>query len=152
MDQRATLEAQKLTLNKQAGSLTASQQSLLTAINAQLDQIAVAAAALITKDEPTAAPDTDAAGKQAAKEELLKQVVVFIAPPPPGALNIVHSTVAANDMLSYMKFTQYLNPYGRKRQCDTDLENIMGVLSGDISNQLAEYIQLGKTVVKAAAP
>ena len=138
MDQRSALDKQKLDLIKQTGSLTSTQQATLNDINNKIDQISVASAALITREE-TITTSTDAIAKQAAKEALVTQIKLSIPPPPAGAINIVHSSVAAGDIISYIKFTQYLNPYGRRRQCDADLENLMAVIGKSADNELAEY-------------
>ena len=149
--ERAKLETERLTLDKQAGSLSTAQKTRLTEINSRLDQISAESLALTKQEETAALPDKNAAVKQAAKETLVQQVTAAIPPPPKGSYNIVHTAVAAGDIISYIKFTQHLNPYGRKRQCDSDLENLMAVINKDINNKLAEHKQTALEIAKAAA-
>jgi len=137
--QRDALETEKLSILTHT-PMSVADQTRLNEINNSLAQIAMATVALI--DTPASEADvvlpTDQIALQAAREASVKQIIATIPPPPPGAYHIVHSKVMKGDMIGYMNATQYLNPYGRKRQCDTDLENIMSVINKDMNNHVAE--------------
>ena len=84
-------------------------------------------------------PDQIAAAK--TKQTLLSSILETVPPPAPGLLSIIFPSSAAvksADLMTYMTLTQHLNPYGRKRQCDTDLENLMGILNKDLLNSLGD--------------
>lgn len=85
-----------------------------------------------------ATPDQIATAK--TKQALLSTVLEKVSPPAPGLLSIIYPSAAVKsaDLMTYMTLTQHLNPYGRKRQCDTDLENLMGILNKDLLNSLGD--------------
>lgn len=148
LKERSVLEYRRLEVNTRAGSLTKVEQDELANINHRMDQISAAIAELV-REETKTIPDTELIAKQAAKQELFVKVQASIPPPPSGSYTIAHSAIAAGDVISYLKFTQYLNPYGRKRQCDTDLENLMSVIGKDVSNGLGELQKLITDILKA---
>jgi nicotinate-nucleotide pyrophosphorylase len=141
---KALLDAEFLSLVSQTNN-TAAQQARVAAINNELVEISIELKSLTGLKEADSLP-ADTIVKDAAKQDLVKEVIVKHPAPPPGALNIVHGQVQKNDIISYMTFTQYLNPYGRKRQCDIDLENLMSVINKDCNNQIAEYQDLAKEI------
>jgi hypothetical protein len=127
------------------GTLTSAQKARQAEINIELDQISVQMIVLTKESETISTDDTV---RKAAKQDLYKQITATLAPPPPGAITIIHGTPAPDDMISYMKFTQYLNPYGRKRQCDSDLENLMAIVNKDLNNAIGENQELVKKIAE----
>lgn len=82
----------------------------------------------------------------AQKQELLKTILITTDKPAPGMLSIVHPTISPADVISYMTLTQHLNPYGRKRQCDTDLENLMAIINIELLNAMGDNNDLNKKI------
>ena len=140
---RAALETEKRTLINQ-GNLSTAQTARLAEIDSELNKISSDVEAL--KSHTTDSLSTEDVARTAAKQELATQVIATVPPPPPGAYKIVHGIVQKGDIISYMKFTQHLNPYGRKRQCDTDLENLVAVINKDFNNQAGEYKEIVKEI------
>lgn len=50
----------------------------------------------------------------------------------------------------YIDVTVHLNPWGRMRQCDEDLKNLMATIGRDINHELGSWIEIGKRVGEAA--
>jgi len=146
--ERAALDAERLSIVRQS-PLTAAQTTRVAEIDNRLNQISISSAALTATPTDNTLPVEDLT-KTAAKAELAKQVTLTVPSPPKGSYTIVHGNVQKGDLISYMKFTQYLNPYGRKRQCDIDLENLMIVINKDMNNQIAEYKELAKEITNVA--
>ena len=143
LTERANLEAERLLLVANINNLTQAQKDRVIAINTRLDQIASEIALLVKADTLPNFP-TDALARKAAKEDLANKVILTVPPPPKGAYQIIHSTPESGDLISYMKLTQHLNPYGRYRKCDIDLENIMSVLGKDFDNSIGEALEFVK--------
>lgn len=144
LQKKATLDSEMTSLLI-LGTLTSAQRARQAEINIELDKISVQMVALTKESESIS---TDDAVKKAAKQDLFKQITAELAPPPPGSIAIIHGTPAPDDMISYMKFTQYLNPYGRKRQCDSDLENLMSIVNKDLNNAIGENQELVKKIAE----
>ncbi|MCI4436605.1 MAG: hypothetical protein JHC33_07325 [Ignisphaera sp.] len=144
---RSTLEAEKRRIQFQS-NLTETQKSRIAAIDAELNDIASNTEELKKQTDDNLS--TEDVARAATKQGLATQVIATVPPPPVGAYKIIHGIVQKGDLVSYMKFTQHLNPYGRKRQCDTDLENLMAVINKDFNNQVGEYEDLVKEITSTA--
>lgn len=143
LDKQATLKQEQLTLLQQ--SRTAEQEARLNNITNEIIQIKSDLTEL-TKEISAVTLPTETIIKDTIKQDNVKEITAKQPPPPKGAVNIIHGHVKNNDIINYMNFTQYLNPYGRKRKCDEDLENLMSVINKDCNNQLAEYAKLTKEI------
>ena len=113
----------------------------IATINTQLDDNSKAqSTALGTTPEKLAAAQT--------KQALLKTVLEKVGTPPPGMLSLIQPSAAVKsaDLMTYMTLTQHLNPYGRKRQCDTDLENLMSILNKELLNSLGDSKVLSQAI------
>ncbi len=67
------------------------------------------------------------------KQTLVSNQVSTTPLPQPGNLTLIHPAIDFNDLITYMSYTQHLNPYGRQRQCDIDLQNLMGLINQDVN-------------------
>lgn len=140
MTKRAALDSEKHALLAQGSSLTQAQKDRLVAIDTELNQISSDIEDL--KKQTTDSLSTEDVARDATKKELVTQVVATVPAPPKGSYTVVHGIVQKGDLISYMKFTQHLNPYGRKRQCDTDLENLVSIINKSFNNQVGEYQEI----------
>lgn len=149
LKEREALDKEQLTLMRIAEP-SEEQKKRKADINDRLNQIAVEMQTLAQTTQSETDDPTKDPVKAIAKQELFKTIQSTLPPPDKGKFNVVHGNITPGDMISYMKFTQYLNPYGRKRQCDTDLENLMAVINKSVNNSMGEYKELAKKVVKTA--
>jgi hypothetical protein len=90
--------------------------------------------------------DAEAISLSLQKQALIKSILAVVPKPEPGKLAIVHPSLNAAAILDYMTFTQHLNPYGRKRQCDKDLENLLAIIALDVSDAYIGYVQAVKAI------
>jgi hypothetical protein len=140
MAKRATLDAEKHALLSQGNSLTQGQKDRLTSIDTELNQISSDIEDL--KGQTTDSLSTEDIARDATKKELATQVIATVPAPPKDSYTVVHGIPQKGDIITYMKFTQHLNPYGRKRQCDTDLENLVSIINKSFNNQIGEYQEI----------
>ncbi len=74
------------------------------------------------------------------QETIQPATIANVPTPKSGTVAVTHQVVQDDDLISYMALTQHLNPYGRKRQCDSDLEDLMVVIN--------KYINIDRGKVK----
>ncbi len=150
LEKKSSLDTELLKLLAES-NISAEQKARLSELRTEIAQVSTELAAtrldsIKAVDKLPSLSQVVNIIKDVVKQDSAKETILKIPPPPKGSVNIVHGTVQKNDMISYMKFTQYLNPYGRKRQCDIDLENLMAIINKDCNNQLAEYTKLSKEI------
>lgn len=143
LTQMAPLDAELLRLN----ALPASQQTDITKarisdLNKQIATIKTQMSANNVAESAAAQSSvpTDQLANATAKQALLSTILETVEKPTPGLLSIIPSSAAVKpaDLITYMTLTQHLNPYGRKRQCDTDLENLMLILNKEMLNAIGD--------------
>ena len=64
--------------------------------------------------------------------------------------SVQYGTPNYNDLPAYITKTNFLNPWGRNRQCDDDLKNLMAYINADIMSARGAWINTGVAV--AASP
>jgi hypothetical protein len=64
--------------------------------------------------------------------------------------SVQYGTPNYNDLSSYITKTTFLNPWGRNRQCDDDLKNLMAYINADMMSELGAWINTGVAVAASA--
>jgi hypothetical protein len=125
------------------------QRSRMVELNSQINSLAIQLNQLKVQESAVAAQiNTPALVNAQTKKDLLQNILITTPLPPPGKVMIVHATIDNANLIDYMNITQHLNPYGRKRQCDTDLENLMAIINKDMNNSIAETLSIVKKLTK----
>lgn len=135
-EERVLLDTELIRLNT-IPSPTTEQNDRKIVITNRISQITIALADLAKKEDTSVVSDRDLVLEQ-ARQDLFNKITETLPAPPTGTFVIIHPSTDQNNLMEYMKFTQHLNPYGRKRQCDTDLENILLLLDSNLKATIAE--------------
>lgn len=69
----------------------------------------------------------------------------------PNTVEVKFIKIKDNDLVSFIDATVNLNPWGRMRQCDEDLKNLMGIIGKDINNEIGEWLEVTKQVSQAGS-
>ncbi|MCI4436179.1 MAG: hypothetical protein JHC33_05135 [Ignisphaera sp.] len=101
------------------------------------------------ESQHAASLNTDSISAAAQRQALIKTILAVTPKPSAGNVAIVHPSINSAAILDYMTFTQHLNPYGRKRQCDRDLENILALIANDLGDQFVNYVRAVKAIKDA---
>ena len=80
------------------------------------------------------------------REVTVKSITSETTLPTAGKLLQVHPKIEPGDLITYMTQTQHLNPYGRNRQCDTDLADLMGLIQGDHYAEIGANLEMIKNL------
>jgi hypothetical protein len=56
-----------------------------------------------------------------------------------------------SNLLDYINATQHLNPWGRERQCDKDLKDLLLHVNADMRNQLGKIVDLKNKLSNATS-
>lgn len=127
------------------------QRARMVELDSQINSLAIQLNQLKAQESKVAAQiDASAIVNAQSKQTSLKTILIANPSllPPTGKINIIQATTDPANLIDYMSQTQHLNPYGRKRQCDTDLENLMSVINKDMNNSVAETIAIVKKLAK----
>ena len=121
----------------------------------KLEQLKALQAANATKEpDPTntslTSPDGHAVVNSATIQEYTVKSIDRTPAPEKNIGEVRFVSVDDGDLVSYINATVHLNPWGRMRQCDEDLKNLMATIGRDINNELGEWIGIGKTIAKSA--
>lgn len=57
---------------------------------------------------------------------------------------IRYTEIDPDNLVDYINATQHLNPWGRERQCDKDLKNLMMIINADMRNQMGKIVEIVK--------
>ena len=141
MAKKAPLDAERLQLQAKQNQTDADRARILE-LNTQISSIS-ASINIIRAQESTVVASISGTDivNSLAKNQLLKNILITTPLPSPGNLLHVQPAINNANLILYMTLTQHLNPYGRKRQCDTDLENLMAVINKDINNAVGVNIE-----------
>ena len=146
LDQQATA----LQVKQAAGQSTPDDDMRLEAIQAQQAQNKAAA------PDPTAtnivSPDASDVGTATAKQNFAATTAATL--PVPQADNVGevrHVTVDQMDLLTYINLTQFINPWGRSRQCDEDLKNLLSFVNQDYNSEVGEWTEVGKRIAETGS-
>lgn len=104
---------------------------------------------LTTKESEVAgALNVEGISLAAQRQNLISIVSTSLPTPTDGNLHMIpiHAAINPANLLDYMTFTQHLNPYGRKRQCDKDLENILAIIANDLGETFKTYKEAAKSI------
>lgn len=145
MVKRAALEAEQLALHKLDTSDV--NTARLAAITDELGRITRDLAALAHEVTPGTTAATESVERSATKEQAVAQAPPS-PPPPPGTVAVRNVEVKPDDIVTYMTLTQHLNPYGRKRQCDIDLENIVFGLDQVVNHEMYIHTERIKKLIQ----
>jgi hypothetical protein len=117
-------------------------QNETSSIAIQINQLAIQESA-IAQSIPV-----DDINNAQVKKLLLQEILITTPLPPVGKVSIITTTIDPSNLIQYMTLTQHLNPYGRKRQCDTDLENLMSIINKDVNGSIAIHKETIKNSTK----
>ena len=151
LDKQAQQESVVRRLTAKPQPLSSEDQQTLAAAQSQLVINSGEMSGLVLK-ESAAVSKIDPATLAAAssRQALINTIIVKDVLPKPGKVSLVHPSLDPADLVSYMLYTQHLNPYGRQRQCDIDLQNAIALINGDVNASVGVYIEVGKSLVTGA--
>ena len=130
-----------LQLKVSAGSATEEEKTKLNALQAQL------ATSKANPPDPTKNNPTSVDGHVVVNGVTKEEYKQTIETPVQNNTGDVHFLeLKEGDIVSYINATVFLNPWGRMRQCDDDLIDLMKHVGNDFNNELAEWIQIGKVL------
>ena len=148
----ATQESVLLGLLSKTPPLTPSDNTKISETKLTLTNISQEIAALTARESQYAASiDSDSISSAAQRQALIKSLIVTTPNPKPGELAVIHPAVNSAALLDYMTFTQHLNPYGRKRQCDRDLENLLSIIANDLGEKFGDYTKAVSAIKKTTS-
>jgi len=140
LTQQAAQQSIITTLSLKPQPLSVDDQKVYSAALSAKAGIALQMQNLLLQESATVAsiqPNAIAAVQQ--KQVLVANQISTTPLPQQGNLTLIHPAVDFNDIITYMSYTQHLNPYGRQRQCDIDLQNLMGLINQDVNAAVGDY-------------
>ena len=150
LTQQAAQESIITMLSIQTSLSPADQRAYANAISSKANIALQMQSLLLQESSVVASIQPSAVATVQQKQNLVSNQVSTTPLPTPGNLTLIHPAVDPNDLITYMSYTQHLNPYGRQRQCDIDLQNLMALVNQDANAIVGENIDLvSKLTIKA---
>lgn len=93
-------------------------------------------------------PTQSSVGTTIALQDFKTKTVATPTPLQNNQGSVKHVTVPAMDLVTYINLTQNLNPWGRERQCDLDLKDLVTYINQDINAELGEWQDVSKLLTE----
>jgi len=151
LEELKPLDSELLVLTATVATPTPEQSATISSLKERINNLHIQLTQLSTKESALVASISETAITNAAvKETLLKSILISTPLPSKGSVLIVHPVLDSANLIQYLTLTQHLNPYGRKRQCDTDLENLMSVINKDVSHSVGVVVETAKSLLPSS--
>jgi hypothetical protein len=72
------------------------------------------------------------------QQAMVEQLAKIPTPEKNNVGQIRYTEIDPDNLVDYINATQHLNPWGRERQCDKDLKNLMLIINGDMRHQMGK--------------